>query len=55
MTVIIKDYNSPVFPISCTWNAGNNTAVYSTIEDAKRAMIGRFGDVKFIDRREARL
>lgn len=52
MQCVIKDYNSPFFPVIVYWNNGNNASVFETIEKAKGHMIGRFGKVEFIDRRE---
>lgn len=45
-TVAIRPYDSPCFP----WEArvGIHSWVFETIEAAKIAMEGRFGDCKFV-------
>ena len=52
MIIILRNYDSPFFPVAAYWNNNKNCAVYKNIEEAKNAMIGRFGDCMFINKME---
>lgn len=48
-TVTLKPYPSRIYPVSAVWNHGRASAVFENEKQARDAMIGRFGDVRFID------
>ena len=52
MKAYLKDYNSPAFPVAIIWKNGKQTNVFETAEQAKAYIIGRYGKVQIIDRRE---
>lgn len=45
-TISIRPFNSDVFPVEAKTSGYSN--VFRTVEGAKSAMIGRFGNCRFI-------
>lgn len=48
-TVTLKPYPSRVYPVAAVWNHGRASAVFENEKQARVAMTGRFGSVRFID------
>lgn len=53
-TITIREYNSPYFPIAVSWKSENVSYgnVFETKEKAVNWAIGRFGNVKIVDKTE---
>lgn len=53
-TITIREYNSPYFPIAVSWKSENVSCgnVFETKEKAVNWAIGRFGNVKIVDKTE---
>ena len=49
---ILSRYPSPYFPIKVSWKLGGYTYsnVFATVEKARNDILGRYGNVKVIDR-----
>lgn len=52
MTAVISDYDSPYFPFQVTWKLGSvkHSNVFATAEQARGYILGRYGNVRIIDK-----
>lgn len=52
MKAIISDYDSPHFPFELTWKLGSvyHSSVFATVEQAREYILGRYGNVRIIDK-----